>query len=232
MRRFVLTALMLLTFLLPALVRAAAGTDRVAEPGQPVEKNDAWLEGLVELLNDPARTFGWHHWFTECPNDVNYYEFVLRNAADVDRLIDKLARIKAPKIQVLLDADGCRRSHQEINPDKPPENEPAAELAIGNQKILDRWYGGLHKAEDGTRVFGVHKIAERPTALGPTLTLCVENDAVDLKKLRIPLHVEVARATSHAFRERSKDDHTIQAIDRYLAEHKARQEAARKMPSK
>ncbi len=206
-------------------VFAASGTDKIAAAGQPVTAIHDWPPGVVDLLNDPARTDGWHHWFSECPNDVNHYVFVVKDMKDVDRLVQLLGRIKAAELHVNLDPDGCYRTFPHAPPEKP-RPEPAAVFAIGSQKILDEWFSRLQRDKEGKRVFGVHRYDKPPTALPPTLTLYVSNEAVDLRKLVVPTHITVGRAP---FPNRIKPDATLEAIDRYIADHRARQKAADKL---
>jgi len=210
-----------------AEVCAISGTDKIASPGQRVTPLDDWPLGVVELLNDPARTDGWHHWFSECPNDVNHYVCLLKDMKDVERIVQLLARIKAPEVHVNLDPDGCYRTFPHTPPEKP-RPEPAGVFAIGSQKILDEWYSHLKVDKDGKRVFGVHRYDKPPKTLPPTLTLYVANEAIDLKKLVIPTHITVGRSP---FPNRPKQDATIKAIDRCIADHQARQKAAEKLKS-
>jgi hypothetical protein len=81
-----------------------AGTDRIAEPGKPyseqLARNLEWPKGALELVNDPARTFGWHHWFSELPNDVMRFEYRIKDTAELNRLIEKLAAIDVSELIV------------------------------------------------------------------------------------------------------------------------------------
>ena len=54
---------------------AMSGTSQVAWRGKAVAVQPDWPEGVLDLVNDPLRTEGWNPWFSECPNDMNFYAF-------------------------------------------------------------------------------------------------------------------------------------------------------------
>ena len=72
---------------------AAGGTMSVASKGHPALVSDAWPQGVGEIVNDPARTIGLNSWFPEWHNDVNQYAYQIESAADLNRLIKKLAQV-------------------------------------------------------------------------------------------------------------------------------------------
>jgi hypothetical protein len=167
-----------------------ASTDHLAGPGQRIPGQSKWPSGLETFVNDPARTDAWHGWFSELPNDVTEFQFRAADMAELNGLLDRFARIKSDKLQLLL------------SPDAPPERigfgQPLAEnqrqvavFQIGNQQILDKWYTHLKQDADGRRVFGVHRYDRVPTALPPTLVIYTQHPAVDLEQLTIPANVEV-----------------------------------------
>ena len=88
--------------LIAANALAMSGTSQVAWPGKPVAAQPDWPAGVLDLVNDPLRTEGWNPWFSEWPNDVNYYTFKVSDTSDVNRLIAKLAAIKSAKARVFL----------------------------------------------------------------------------------------------------------------------------------
>lgn len=81
---------------------AMSGTSQVAWRDKPVPVQPDWPAGVLDLVNDPLRTEGWNPWFSEWPNDVNYYAFKVSGTNDVNRLTAKLAAIKGAKPQILL----------------------------------------------------------------------------------------------------------------------------------
>src|SRR4051794_59118 len=83
-------------------VFAIAGTDRVADKGQKAEALPGWPQGVLEIINDPVRTTGWHPWFSELPNDMRYYILQAEKPEDIQRLVRALAAIKAPSVEIIL----------------------------------------------------------------------------------------------------------------------------------
>lgn len=216
------------TCALPALAFAIAGTDKIAEEGTSVSKQQAesrgWPDGVLDLVNDPLRTEGWNPWFSELPNDVDHYAMKARTTEEVQHLIDLLARIKTKSVRLQLD------------PGKEPsgvgtarfleDNGIAVMFLIGSQKMINEWFKRLPETEPGVRKFGVHQYKEPLEALSPTLTLYVANEAIDLGRLKVPVNFLVEPGFSEAYRKQHKDDAMIARIDRYVAEHKAKQKAA------
>src|SRR5512136_1443436 len=84
---------------------AMSSTDQVAWRGKPVAAQPDWPEGVLDLVNDPLRTDGWKPWFSEWPNDVDFYAFQVSGTNDVNRLIAKLAAIRSTEARVLLYPD-------------------------------------------------------------------------------------------------------------------------------
>jgi hypothetical protein len=144
-----------------------------------------WPEGVGELVNDPMRTTGWYSWFTEWPNDVRQYGFEVKSTDEINRLIEKLGSIKSDLRQIRL-------SHLKEPSGLgwvtllPEGNNIAVIFSIGDQRRIDEWYKTVSKP------FGVMEFTAAPMAVPPTLTIFVQNKAVNLEQLRIPkgIHVE------------------------------------------
>ena len=214
-------------FALSVLVLAASntlamsGTSQVAWRDKPVPAQSDWPAGVLDLVNDPLRTEGWNPWFSEWPNDVNYYAFQVGDTNDVNRLITKLAAIKSAKAQVRLYPDNEPRVLA-FTTVLDEGNGAAVVFSIGSQERMNRWYQGLREGEPGVRVFGVRRIHEPPVAQPPTLTLYVGNKAVDLKSLKIPPSVEVTQVVSPSVRADGKNGALLKAIDDFVAQHQAK----------
>jgi hypothetical protein len=196
---------------------AMSGTTRVAWPGKPVIAAEGWPAGTVDLLNDPQRTEGWNPWFSECPNDVNHYAFQIQSTGEINRLLAKLATIKAGRILLVLSPDKEPRGLG-FTTVLPDGNGAAAVFSIGSQKMLDEWFARLEKTSTGTRKFGVHTLTEPPKATPPTLTLYTGNKAVDLKTLQVPANVEVTVDTTAC---KQADSAVVKALEDFAARHKA-----------
>ena len=143
-----------------------------------------WPAGVLELINDEARTTGWHPWFSECPNDGNEYLFEVKSTADVNRLVRKLAAVKVSKKRVILSLGAEPRSI--FTQQFPRGNDTGAVFLVGSQKILDDWFRQLPGGN-----FGVHHYDKAPEVQPPTLKLYVSNEAIELNKLEIPASIEV-----------------------------------------
>ncbi len=164
---------------------AAGGTSVIASKGQPAHVSEGWPEGVGEIVNDPARTFGLNSWFTEWPNDVNQYAFEITSTDDLNRLIGKLAAVKSELRQIRL----C--TLKEPNGlgwvTKVPEgNKIPVIFSVGNQAQIDRWYERVRKP------FGVIEFTAAPVAIPPTLTIFVQNERVKLDELKIPDGISVS----------------------------------------
>lgn len=200
----------------PAPVWAIAGFSSVAAQGQPLEDNGQWPVKMVDVLNDPARTVGWNFWFSECPNDVNQYAFVAKSTDDLNRILKKLAAVDAKGMTVVL-ALGKEFPVGNFAFLKKGNNA-AAVLAFGNQARINQWYIHLKEpeGEPGMKKFGVHRYTEPPKAMPPTLTIYVENPAVNIEKLSIPAELTVSAAITKEERAARKDDAPLKAIDALL----------------
>ncbi len=218
MRPFCLSFALGAAFLLgaPSAVWAIAGFSPVATQGEPVQEIQQWPAKMIDVVNDPARTVGWNFWFSECPNDVNHYAFVAKSTDDLNRVLKKLAAVDAKGTTVVLTLG------KEFPVGKfsflKKGNNAAAVLAFGNQAIINQWYVHLKEpdGEPGVKKFGVSRYAEPPKAMPPTLTIYVENPAVDVEKLVIPAAITVAAAVTKEEREARKDEVTLKAIDSLL----------------
>ena len=214
-------------FALSALMLAAistlgmAGISRVAWRDKPVQAQPDWPAGVLELVNDPLRTEGWNTWFSECPNDVNFYAFEVNDTNDVNHLIAKLTAIKGAKARVLLYPDEEARGLA-FTTVLEKGNGASVVFSIGSQEEMNRWYKHLREEEPGVRVFGVHRFHEPPIAQPPTLTLYAGNKAIDLKSLKIPSTVEVTAFISASDRAEGKNAALLKAIDDFVATHQAK----------
>ncbi len=164
---------------------AAGGTSVVASKGQSAYVSKGWPEGAGELANDPARTTGWNDWFSEWPNDVNQYAMEVQSMEDINRLIEKLAAVKAELKQVRLCPLPEPKGLGWVS-SVPPGNNIPVMFSIGDQTRMDQWYANVRKP------FGVIEFEDCPVAVPPTLTLFVQNPVIDLSKLKIPAGVTVA----------------------------------------
>lgn len=200
---------------------AISGTSQVAWPGKPVVAQPDWPEGVLDLVNDPLRTEGWNPWFSEWPNDANFYTFQVSGTNDVNHLIAKLAAIKNAKARVLLYPDKEARGLGFTTVLKEG-NGAAVVFSIGSQERIDQWYQHLKEAEPGVRVFGVHRFHKPPEAQPPTLTLHAGNSAIDLKALKIPPSVEVTAVASAAYRAEGKNAELVSTIDDFVAKHQTK----------
>ncbi|MFM7316816.1 MAG: hypothetical protein ACKO5E_07690 [bacterium] len=181
-----LTAALCLAFALVVkqIAWAVGGTDTIATKGQPAHVSPSLPEGTGELVNDLSRTCGWNSWFSEWPNDVNQYAFEIKSTDDLNRLIEKLAKVKSDLRQIRL-------SHlKEPNglgwvTRVPEGNGISVILSIGDQARIDEWFKHVRKP------FGVMEFTATPVAVPPTLTIFVQNEAVDLDALKIPEGIDV-----------------------------------------
>lgn len=164
---------------------AAGGTSVVATKGQAAHVSEGWPEGVGEIVNDPARTFGWNSWFTEWPNDVNQYAFETATSDDLNRLIAKLAATKSELRQIRLSYLKEPSGLGWVS--KVPEgNKIPVIFSVGNQARIDQWYERVRKP------FGVIEFTAAPVAIPPTLTIFVQNERVKLEELKIPEGIDVS----------------------------------------
>ncbi len=199
---------------MPVVAYAIAGTDRIAEPGKTFDEQQAkwheWPAGTLAMINDEARRFGWHHWFSELPNDGNWFDYEVKDTAEINRLIERLAAIASKRHVVVL------------WPGEPPTHEQvrvAAEFSIGSQRRLDEWYDQL----PADKQFGAQKIDKRPTAAPPQLTIYVEHEAVDLDRLEVPKEVDVELLKGHQPKKGEKPSPLQQELMRFVEQHQFRQ---------
>jgi hypothetical protein len=165
-------------------LHGAGGTMTVARPGEPAAINPNWPEGVAALVNDAARTHGWHGWFSGWPSDVNHYGYQIATMDDVNHLVEKLAAVKAPLRLIRL------------SPLKEPGslgwvtrlakgNRVAVVFSVGDQERVNDWYKHLRQP------FGVMEFQAVPVAVPPTLTIFVQNDTSDLDQLKVPAGISV-----------------------------------------
>ncbi len=204
-----------------------SSTSKVASPGRPVSATPGWPEGVLDLVNDPLRTDGWNPWFSQMANDVNFYEFKVRDTDDVNRLLQKLAAIKAPKIQVQLNP-GKEPSYLGYSTVLERGNGTAVVFSVGNQEVLNVWYQRLPEVEPGVRKIGKWEFKQAPKAAPPRLIIYAGNPAIDLTKLTIPPTVEVSKNELAAKGDPAPDGAVLKAIEKFVAD---RQHAKEKQSS-
>lgn len=196
---------------IPAQAFGRAGTMIVATEGQPTDVPATWPQGVGELVNDATRTTGWNSFFSEWPNDVRQYAFKIATMDDVNRLIEKLASVEAETRQIRLsflkEPKGLGWVTQ-----LPEGNDIAVIFSIGDQAQIDEWYKHVRKP------FGQMEFLAAPVAVPPTLTIFVQNEAVDLEAMRVPNGVTVTGGYVPTVFHRSNT----------TLEKKAEEEAARK----
>jgi HEAT repeat protein len=211
-------------------VFAMSSTTQVAYEGKPITEvaveGNGWPVGVLELLNDPLRANGWNSWFSECPNDVNRYEFKLHTGDDLKQVVRKLAKIHCKTVRIELDPRKEPRGLG-FTTVLPEGNGIAAVFSIGSQPIMDRWFRRLPEIEPGIRMFGVNRYTECPKACPPTLTLFIGNSVIDLAKLDIPVEVQVSGSLSESYRKEHENDPLVKAIDKFVSKHKGKQKAVR-----
>jgi hypothetical protein len=192
---------------------AMSGTGQVASPGQSVMTVTNWPEGTMKLVNDPLRTFGWNPFFSELPNEVNIYEYTIRETADVNHLIELLAAVKSTNATVLLSPD----KQSQVRGNTSDKIKTAVTFSVGDQQRLDEWYGRLPEVEPGVRGLGLWRYKEAPITTPPTLTIFAGHEAINLKQLKIPKDVKVIAQIGHAKKE---TEQTIKAINEFVADWK------------
>ncbi len=191
-------------------------TDRLPEDRKSTEwlaEHLQWPAGTIDLVCDHLRIAGWHFFFSGLPNDVYSYGFRCQNTADANRALTLFGRLKAANLVVRLSPDEGRPI--------PLERDGPGFLVvfqIGCQKILDEWFGRLpvESVPAGRRVFGVHRLDKVPTAMPPTLTICLGDDVVVLKDLRVPPNVTLVSDVDERVRKARPNDPVIAQIDRYV----------------
>jgi hypothetical protein len=174
-----------LCLLAPRILLAEGGTSVVATHGEPAHIATGWPEGVGDVVNDPARTTGWNWWFSEWSSDVNQYAFEVSSTAEVNRLIEKLAAIKSELRQIRLShlkEPGYLGGWNSV----PEGNKIPVIFSIGDQSRINEWFNSVRNP------FGGMEFVACPIAVPPTLTIFVQNEAVNLDELKIPdgIHVE------------------------------------------
>ena len=198
---------------MPLVAYAIGGTDRIAEPGKRFDEQQArwydWPVGTLAMINDEARRYGWHHWFSELPNDGNWFDYEVEDTAEINRLIERMAAIASKRHVVVISAG------------EPPTHEKvrvAAEFSIGSQRRLDEWYDQL----PADKQFGAQKIDKRPSAAPPHLTIYVEHEAVDLDRLEVPKEVDVELLKGHLPKTGEKPSPLQKELIRFVEQHEFR----------
>ena len=210
---------------------AMSSTTEIAWPGKPVAARADWPEGVLKLLNDPLRTRGWNPWFSEWPNDVDFFAFQVAKTDEINGLLKKLAAIKSPKLRVLLYPDEEARTLA-FSTRLAEGNDAAVVFSIGSQERINAWYTRLKEGEPGVRVFGVHRFYEAPEAQPPTLAIHAANKAVDLKSLKIPAGIVVQAAISDLERAKPSREALIKELEEFVARHTEKPaQATPKQPS-
>lgn len=162
----------------------AGGTRIIAEKGHPTHVAASWPEGVGDIVNDPTRTKGLNSWFSEWPNDVNQYTFAISEMADVNRLVEKLAKVKTGAKHVQLSFLKEPRGLGWVT-SLPEGNNAAVVFSIGDQSQIDRWFQNVRKP------FGKMEFVDVPVAVPPTLTIFVQNKSIQLDELKIPDGLDV-----------------------------------------
>jgi hypothetical protein len=199
-------------------VLGVASITQVAYTNRAVAPESGWPEGTLALINDPARTVGWNPWFSELPNDVNYYAFEPRSMDDVNRLVARLAGIKGTTVHLRLNPDAEAARIGYTGDFKWPSNT-AAVLAIGNQATLDHWFQRQSETRPGVRKFGLSELSKPPMALPPTLTLYTGQPVVNLQTLQVPKGVTLAADIPEGVRK--MNDPNLKAILDFVAKWNA-----------
>lgn len=211
---------------------AAGGVEKLAAPGEQVRgpsitavssaradgtsvtvPTTPWPEGVLELLNDPLRTYGWKRWFSEFPNDVESFEFAAQTPREVEHLVRKFTAIESPALRMVLVPEAGRTR----TPAGDRGTTVVVEFQIGNQAVVDHWL--KHQAaRAGFRI--------DPVACPPTLVLYAGHPSVNLTKLDIPLAVEVAADLERRGETAPRDEAVVRLVERFAEAHRARRVAA------
>ncbi|MGC1274291.1 MAG: hypothetical protein WBC44_11340 [Planctomycetaceae bacterium] len=187
------SGLLLALSLVPTTAFPIAGTDKIADKGQSVTASPNWPQGLVDVVNDPARTDGWNDWFSEWPNDVVHYQFQfaetgqinVTGTGQINLLLKKFAAVRASELHVHLSPQQEPRGYGWVS-SLPAGNGTPVMLSFGDQQRIDEWYQCL-----GGRKFGVMEFEGVPVAVPLTLTIYTRHPAVDLDRLEIPDNLTV-----------------------------------------
>ena len=198
--------------LLAASALAAAGTQQVCSKGdaigEPTAADRGWAKGVLDILNDPLRGDGWNPWFTELPNDVEYFKLHARTMDDVNRLIAKLSKIEGAQIRISPESE-VRIGWTAARPRGP---DPALVLAIGSETVRAKWRKYLEKSEKASdhkrqlMSFGGGK------ALPATLIVYAGNPIIDLEKLKVPNSLPMTS-------EKSARNAGVKAVEEWVKKH-------------
>jgi hypothetical protein len=163
---------------------AEGGTEIVATKDQPTHVSETWPAGVGDLVNAPSRSSGWNSWFSEWPNDVNHYAFEIESTEDINGLLEKLAAIKSDLRQIRLSYMKEPKGLGWVT-QIPEGNGIAVIFSIGDQARIDEWFKQVRKP------FGQMEFIGTPVAVPPTLTIFVQNETVELDKLKIPEGIDI-----------------------------------------
>lgn len=177
---------------------------KVVSRGQKAKALPGWPKGVMRVINHPLRSDGWSFFFSGCANDNRLFVMRIRGTEDVNALLKVLAGVKAKKIILRLDP----------SPGVKLFGRAGAVFSLGNQSLLDDWYKRLPQARPGVRVFGVHRYRKTPSAQPPTLTVYTGRKGFDLKKLSVPVNIEVAAPALGHYRKQYEE--RCVAIDEFL----------------
>lgn len=217
--------------LLPSLLMGMLVITPIARPGQPIPPRAEWAVGVQEIVNHPKRTYGWLPEWSELPNDVVYFELDLKNNADVQECLAKMAAIPGG---ARLELDPRKEAPSgEIVPKIPSRaSGTTAIFSIGNQARLDAWYRSLPEVPPGSgqKKIGVFVYAVAPKTILPTLTLYVGSGAFNLDQLSLPANIEVAiarwpvamPATNLRYQPLENEIPTHKKIEQFIASIKER----------
>ncbi|MBC7819142.1 MAG: hypothetical protein IAG10_19810 [Planctomycetaceae bacterium] len=115
---------------------------------------------------------------------MNQYAFEIASTDDLNRLIEKLAATKTEVRQVRL-SHLKEPSGLGWVTSVPAGNNIAVVFSLGDQAQIDEWYKRVRKP------FGKMEFTAAPIAVPPTLTIFVQNKAVNLEQLKIPNGIAV-----------------------------------------
>jgi hypothetical protein len=143
---------------------------------------------------------------------VNFYEYKIHDAGDVNHLLKSLAGIKTTNATLRLNP-GKQATALGFSTVLAKTNQTAAVFSVGNQSLLHEWYQRLPEIKPGVRRFGVTEFTNAPDSLPPTLTLYVGHQAIDLQKLQIPDTVMVVADVKAA---EKGTEATVKAIEAFM----------------
>jgi hypothetical protein len=196
--------------LIATSARAASGTDRIAWPGRPVTYIPAsWPVGVEAIVNDPVRVDGWLPWFTELPNDIQYFEMDIRTTDQLNQILAKLSTIDCGRRELRLHPGSFAPGYFGAQ----SRSRCGAVFYVGDQNRLNTWYAALPVVASGEREFGVSCLSGCPTAAPPTVSVYVLHPAVDLAKLRVPAGVTVVSEVTDVYRHDHPGDPGVAKID-------------------